>query len=171
MRCWSLIVLAAIIGCLMPQQNLPKSANAAEVQNPITAGDVEIAIGEGREIIAPPDSATAGSKWIEHTVTYTNKSTRPIWIVGYSVTHPFSGIDTRSNKDKEWLDYGLGYCGTGAKEFEIAPNASHQFTTALPEKYIGQEFRVTLPFLTAREKSPVIQAASKAHKLERPAAK
>ena len=171
MRYSYLVILIAIFINTSLLLKSPELARAAEMQKPITAGDVEIAIGDGREIIAPPDSATAGSKWIEHTVTYTNKSTRPIWIVGYSVTHPFSGIDKRSNKDKEWLDYGLGYCGTGAKEFEIAPNASHQFTTALPEKYIGQEFRVTLPFLTAREKSPVIQAASKAHKLERPAAK
>ncbi len=103
-------------------------------------------------------------------MTYTNRSERPIWIVGYSETYPFSGIETRTNEDGEWRDYGLGYCGTGAREFEVAPNASHIFTAALPEKYVGQEFRAMLRYRTARDSQRWVQAASQGRKLCRPAA-
>src|SRR5688572_2258321 len=170
MRHLPILILVAICGCSGSTPNPPSSTVPLEVRYPVVPGDIEVTIGEGREIIAPPGSATAGSKWIEHAVTYTNKSERPLWIVGYSETSPFSGIETRANEDGEWRDYGLGYCGTGAREFEIAPNASHTFTASLPEKYVGQEFRVMLPYRKARDSQQWVQAASQARKVARPAA-
>ena len=147
MKHWPILLCVTICGCTERQPHPPATTTVVVVQAPVVAGNVEVMIGEGRVIIAPPDSATAGSKWIEHAVTYANKTDRSIWIVGYAANHPFSGIETRANEEGEWRDYGLGYCGTGAEMFEIAPGASYSFTAALPEKYVSQEFRVTLPYL------------------------
>jgi hypothetical protein len=170
MRHWAFLILVAICGCTSSQPIPIVSGTAFEERYPVVAGDVEVTVGDGREIIAPPNSATAGSRWIEHTVTYTNKSGRPVWIVGHSETHPFSGIETRANETTAWRDYGLYYCGTGAREFAIAPDASYSFTAALPEKYAGQEFRVMLPYRTERAGQQWVQAPSQAHRLRRPTA-
>lgn len=172
----SLLALACLIlfGCdghsASPQAEGAIAEQPVIQQYPIVAGDIEVTVGDGREIIAPPGSATAGSRWIEHPVTYTNKSDHPIWIVGYSETRPFAGIETRTSKNVDWHDYGLGYCGTGALEIEIAPNTSYSFTAALPEKYIGQEFRVMFPYRTERGSQRWIRAVSQDHKLGRPTA-
>lgn len=171
MRLLVLPFFIAICGCTADHPAAPSSMVPMQAPHPIMAGDVEIDVGAGREITAPPGSATAGSKWIEHTVTYTNTSNAPVWIVGYSQEDPFSGLQTRTAKDNEWCDYGLGYCGTGAREFEIAPHASHTFTTELPETYIGQEFRVMLPYRKTRDVREWVQAASKPHRLARPVAR
>ena len=170
MRHFPILILLVICGCTGSRPDPLSPRGAIEERYPVVAGDVDVAIGDGREIIAPPGSATAGSKWIEHTVIYTNRSERPIWIVGYSETSPFSEIETRTNEDGEWRDYGLGYCGTGARDFQIAPNVSRTFTAALPEKYLGQEFRVMLPYRTARDSQQWVQAASQARKLGGPGA-
>jgi hypothetical protein len=170
MRHWPILILVAICGCTSSEPKPPASTTAVEERHPVVAREVEVTIGDGREITAPLGSATAGSKWIEHTVTYTNKSGHPIWIVGYSATHPFSGIETRAIDGRDWRDYGLGYCGTGAGELEIAPSTFYSFTAALPEKYVGQEFRVMLPYRTERGGQHWVQAASEARKLGRPAA-
>src|SRR5512138_2892957 len=119
MRHWPTLILAVICGCTGGRTEPPSSTVPVVERYPVVAGDIDVTIGEGREIIAPPGSATAGSKWIEHAVTYTNKSERPLWIVGYAKTSPFSGIETRANEDGGWRKYGLYYCGTGAREFEI----------------------------------------------------
>lgn len=141
MRHWSFLIVVAICGCSSSQPDLPISATALQERYPgrypVVAGDVEVTVGDGRMIIAPPGSATAGSRWIEHTVSYTNKSGAPIWIVGYSETHPFSGIETRANETTGWRHYGPYYCGTGAREFAIAPDASYTFTAALPREVRG----------------------------------
>ena len=168
MRHWPFCILIAMCGCTPSQPNPPTSAVAVKVQYPIVAGDVEVTIGDVREIIAPVNSATAGSKWIQHTVTYTNKSNEAIWVAGYSEAELFSGIETRTNDTAEWRDYGLGYCGTGAGEFEIAPNAAFSFTATLPEKYVGEEFRVLVPYRTERAGQHWLQAASQARLVSRP---
>ncbi len=113
---------------------------------PSIEGALEVTIGKGRSIVAPPGSATAGSRWIEHSISYKNTSKASVWIVGYAETYPFIGIQTRAKADEPWQDYPTGYCGTGAEAFEIAPGKAHTFIRALPEKYAGQEFRVSLPF-------------------------
>jgi hypothetical protein len=173
MERWPILILTliAISGCTGSQPNPPATTTttaAVPGRYPVVAGDVEVTIGVGREVIAPPGSATAGSTWVEHTVTYTNRSRRAVWIRGYAQTYPFSGIETRTGADGEWRDYGLGYCGTGAREFQVGPSASHAFTAALPERYVGQEFRVMLPYRTERDSTRWVQAASRARKLGRP---
>ena len=170
MRHWPILILVVTSGCTGSRPDLLTDTIPITEWYPIVAGDVEVAIGVGHVIVAPPGSATAGSKWIEHTVTYANRSGHPIWIAGYSETYPFSGIETRTSEDGEWRDYRLGYCGTGARDFQVAPNASHTFTAALPEKFVGQEFRVMLPYRTARDSQQWVQAASQTRKLSHPAA-
>lgn len=112
-----------------------------------------------------PRPAAQRQAWIEHTATYTNKWDHPIWIGGYSQSHPFSAIEIRTSEDGNWHNYGLGYCGTGASELGIAPGASHSFRATLPERYVGQEFRVMLPYRTERNRQQWVQAASQARKL------
>ena len=170
MRYKYLLIVIAICGCTNSQPLPPSSPTAIEERYPVISDDVEVTVGAWREIIAPPGSATAGSKWIEHTVTYTNKSNHSIWVVGYSETYPFSGIETRTNDAGEWRRYTLGYCGTGAHEFEIAPNASHSFPSALPETYVGQQFRVMVPYHTDHGAPRWVRAASEARLLVHPVA-
>lgn len=167
MRYWPFYILIVVCGCI----NSPNAASPAEFERlPIVAGDVEISVGDGQEIIAPLGSATEGSKWIEHVVTYKNTSNRTIWIVGYAETLPFAGIETRPNKTAEWTNYSLGYCGTGAQEFEIAPDASYSFTAALPERYVGDEFRILLNYRTQRSAMQWIEAVSQSHQVSRSSA-
>ena len=170
MRYKYLPIVIAICGCTNSQPLQPSLPIAIEERYPVISGDVAVTVGAGREIIAPPGSATAGSKWIEHTVTYTNKSNHSIWVVGYSEAFPFSGIETRANDAGEWRRYTLGYCGTGAHEFEVSPNASHSFPSALPDTYVGQQFRVMVPYRTERGGSQWVQAASEARRLGHPVA-
>jgi len=171
MRYWPALILFAAFGCT-DSPSAPVTTQtppAPQISYPTNDGEVVVVvIGDGREIIAPPGSASEGSKWVEYTVTYTNKSQHPVWVTGYMETAPFSGIETRADDTREWHDYGLGYCGTGSQAFQIPPNGSYPFTAALPEKYIGQEFRVLVPYRIAQNSDQWIQAASQARKVERP---
>jgi len=160
MRKSILWVLIVISGCNRGPSGSTAPAVAIQMHYPVVAGEVELVVGDGHETIAPPGSATAGSKWIEHDVTYTNLLNHPIWVSGYSESSLFSRIETRSNDAAEWRDYGLGYCGTGARDLEIAPRASYSFTASLPEKYIGEEFRVFVLYRTVHTGDDWFQAAS-----------
>ena len=106
------------------------------------------------------------SGWIEHAVTYVNRSGRSIWVAGYLETHPFAGIETRDPRSLEWSDYGLAYCGTGARAIEIEADASYAFTVSLPATYVGRDFRVTLEYRTAEGSNQWFIAASQARRLQ-----
>ena len=117
-------------------------------------------IGASKDTIAPPDSATAGSTWIEFAVTYKNRSQHSVWLNGYSADNVFYELETRSEKQEKWAAYGMGYCGTGAQMLEIHPGESHNFTVALPERYRGQEFRVVLNcYASASAREPTCAAS------------
>jgi len=137
---------------------------------PVVAGTISFKLGDSREIVAPPGSATAGSKWLETTVTYTNTSDQPVWVCGYSKTYPFHGIETRVDSGAVWVNPGHGYCATGARFFEILPGDSYQFQTALPKRYTGQEFRVSLEYRTTPDNAQWLKAVSEARRLSPPSA-
>src|SRR5579862_6565275 len=85
-------------------------------QEPVAqASGFAIVIGDSKEIVAPPASATAGSIWIEFAVKYENRAQRSVWLHGYSADHVFYELETRSDDQDEWVDFGMGYCGTGAQ--------------------------------------------------------
>ena len=126
---------------------------------------ISITVGDVHDIVAPAGSATAGTKWLEATVTYTNTWDHPVWINGYSEVQPFHSLETRSSAGGVWVDYGLRFCGTGARDMRIDPGSAHSFKAALPERFASQEFRVLLPYRMAAADSQWTNAASVAHRL------
>jgi hypothetical protein len=124
-----------------------------------------MAIGNSEEITAPPESATAGSIWIQFVVTYHNRSKKSVWIDGYSPDHVFYELVTRSDEQVEWAAYGMGYCGVGMKRHEIRPGESHNFTIALPDRYRGKEFRVLMDYYADASKQETTRAESPPHKV------
>lgn len=119
-----------------------------------------MAIGDSKEITAPQGSATAGSTWIQFSVTYRNRSKKSVWIHGYSPDNVFYELETRSDEHGEWAAYGMGYCGTGAIRQEIRPGESHNFTIALPDRYRGNEFRVILDYYADTSQQAFTRAES-----------
>jgi hypothetical protein len=107
---------------------------------------VQLKKGVSKRIKAPPGSATAGSEWVQFSVLATNTSDKPILFTGYSMQTPFCGLETRAKESSAWVDYGLGYCGTGAAHQRLAPGAATAFSVSIPASYEGQDVRVTLPF-------------------------
>lgn len=130
----------------------------------VVDGDISMSMGSARVIIAPPGSATAGSEWLEVPVTYTNVSKRPLWVDGYAVWYPFYGIQTRDDPIDEWVEYPIAFCGTGALmgPHKVDPGASWLFKIALPKRYEGQQFRISLPYRTDFRARPNVQAQSAA---------
>jgi hypothetical protein len=124
------------------------------------ASGLVMVIGGSKEIIAPPESATAGSTWIEFAVRYQNRGLHSIWLDGYSADLVFYELETRSDEQDKRAAFGMGYCGTGAQMLEIRPGESHYFTVALPEQYRGKEFRVVLNYYaTALAREPTCAAS------------
>lgn len=132
----------------------------------VASAGITFELGDTHEIVAPAGSATAGSTWIETTVTYTNGSDHSIWVLGYSVDKPFYAIETRPASTEKWLDYELGFCGTGARDFEIDPGETHSFQVALPERFVNHEFRVLLSYRMATTDLQWAQLASDPRRLE-----
>jgi hypothetical protein len=133
-------------------------------------GDISMSLGDAKVIVAPPGSAAPGSEWLEVPVRYTNFSGRPLWIDGYAARHPFYGIQTRGDSKDEWVEYSMGFCGTGALlgPHRVAPGASWLFKVALPKRYEGQQCRISLPYRTDARARPNLKAQSAAIVLARP---
>jgi len=105
---------------------------------------VEIRVGAPTYIKAPPGSATAGSAWLKFPVRVTNTSPQPVWLHGRSLDSPFYSLFSRDAGAHSWVDYGIGFCGTGAGIHRLAPGKTIKFTVAVPAKYMGHHLRVEL---------------------------
>jgi hypothetical protein len=123
-------------------------------------GDISMSLGEAKVIVARAESAAPGSEWLEVPVKYTNVSGRPLWIDGYAAGSPFYGIQTRGDSKDDWVDYSIGFCGTGALlgPHKIAPGTSWLFKIALPKRYEGQQCRISLPYRTDFRARPNLKA-------------
>jgi hypothetical protein len=164
-KCSTILILLVLCGCSGGHLPAPVSTAPVSEPYPIVEGVISVTLGDVYEIFAPPGSATAGSRWLAAKVTYKNKSGQSAWVGGYSEESPFYGIETRPDGRDVWHDYGLAYCGNGAGDFEIPPGASHSFEAALPERFTGQEFRVSLPYRKMRGDRQFVRAVSDAGKL------
>ena len=60
-----------------------------------------------------------------------NNSNEIIEYWGYSPSSPL--YDFQIRKGTNWIRYGLGWCGNGAKVNELAPNVSIKLTTSKPD--------------------------------------
>jgi hypothetical protein len=134
----------------------------------VERNDISFAYGDDSGSIAPYGSATADSKWLGTTVTYVNKSDRPVRIYGYSEDHPFIEIETRADSHLNWVPRGLLYCGFGAGEHTIAAGTSHSFDVWLPVGYAGQEYRVTVDYRISPDDGQLFRAVSEPHRLVYP---
>jgi hypothetical protein len=156
-RPWRMVCVFVLSGAacatfiLLPLGTPPAVAHAFEVI---------LEIGASKGTIAPPESATAGSTWIEFAVTYKNRGQQSVWIHGYSADNVFYQLETRAEKQEKWAAHGMGYCGTGAQMWEIHSGESHSFTVALPERYRGQELRVVLDCHASESAREPTRAAS-----------
>lgn len=108
---------------------------------------VNLTLGSAKEILAPPGSATAGSKWIQVEVAYSNAGTSSVWVYGHSKKTPFYAIHTRPDESEKWSDYGILFDGI-PRLLEIRSGSKHSFTIALPARYRGSEIRVLLDYYT-----------------------
>ncbi len=122
----------------------------------------QIRLGAPAHIKAPPGSATAGSTWIEFSVSVTNITKRSIWFHGYSLSSPFYSLFTRQINSANWTDRGVGFCGTGAGIFELPAGAATSFTVAVPERYVGEQLRVELAVLASPKDLKGISVSSEA---------
>lgn len=161
-RLWTPLILMAIAGCTSGNSTTPA---VGDHSIPIVAGEVVLAIGPAQGIT---ERTQRSNGWIGHFVTCTNTSPRSVWI---AESYPVLAIETRANETAEWHSHQFLYCG-GTRYLELAPGDSHSFTAAVPEEFVGQQFRIMLVYYTVPG-GPygAMRAASGAHELERPTAK
>lgn len=165
----AILILLMLCGCSGGHFLAPAATGpVGDEPYPIADGVIAVTLGDVREIIAPPGSATAGSRWLATTVTYTNICDRPAWVTGYSEEAPFYGIERRVDAGGPWRNAGPWFCGNGIGNFEIPPGTSHSFQVALPDQFAGQEIRVCLPFQKTPSDRLWVRAVSDAHRLTIP---
>lgn len=100
--------------------------------------------GSARVVVSPPESPYPGRKRLEQAVIVTNATNHAVFVFGHSLDHVFVEVATRDPLKDEWSSLGLGYCGTGAKLYPLAPGDSFLATIRLPIEFADREYKVAV---------------------------
>lgn len=108
----------------------------AEENRPIHAAPV----ADASITISPKDSAYPGKKWMTRKFKIKNISGQDFFVIGDSLDHLFFQIFTKEPKTGEWTNYGLGFCGTGARAHTIKSGSTFTVSVSLPIEISNRDF-------------------------------
>jgi hypothetical protein len=87
------------------------------------------------EITSSPGSAYAGRTWRSTVVHIKNISGQSLFVFGNGKKNVFVQVYRYYPLDDAWIPLGLGYCGTGARYFEIKPDEAIDVEVNIPTMY------------------------------------